>query len=193
VPSAYIVPPAYAQTLAAKFDLHGIRYERMERCIVKAAVEGFRATKVTFSPVPFEGRFRAELEGAWQAGPFEVKSNSLIVPTSQPLVRLIVALLEPQAPDSFAAWGFFNAHFEQKEYLEPYVAEQIAREMLETDSELQRQFHESLAADPTFAGDPAARLEFFLRRHESWDERYNLYPIYRAREPFGTGGGGASG
>jgi len=186
VPSAYIVPPAYAQTLAAKFDLHGIRYERMKRCVEKAAVEAFRASKVTFSPVPFEGRFRAALEGAWQARHLEIRSDSLIVPTSQPLGRLIVALLEPQAPDSFAAWGFFNAHFEQKEYLEPYVAEQIAREMFEKDSQLQSQFHERLATDPTFAGDPAARLEFFLRRHESWDERYNLYPIYRACEPFAT-------
>jgi len=48
---------AYAQTLAAKFDLHGIRYERMKRCVEKGCVEAFRASKVTFSPVPFEGVF----------------------------------------------------------------------------------------------------------------------------------------
>jgi len=107
------------------------------------------------------------------------------VPTAQPLARLIVALFEPQAPDSFAAWGFFNAHFEQKEHMEPYVAEQIAREMLARDSELARQFNEKLSADAAFAADPAARLEFFLRRHPSWDERYNLYPVYRAHERFG--------
>ena len=187
VPSAYIVPPAYAQTLAAKFDLHGIRTERIERPVGKVGAEAFRATKVTFLPVPFEGRFRAALEGAWQAQSLELQSNSLIVSTAQPLARLIVALLEPQAPDSFAAWGFFNAHFEQKEHLEPYVVEQIARQMLETDSELAKEFHEKLAADPIFAGNPRARLEFFLRRHESWDERYNLYPIYRAREPLVMG------
>jgi hypothetical protein len=186
VPYAYIVPPAYAQTLAAKFDLHGIRYERVERGLATAALEAFRATQVTFSPTPFEGRLRAALLGAWQAHPLEIRSNSLIVPTAQPLARLIVALLEPQAPDSFAAWGFFNAHFEQKEHLEPYVAEQIAREMLRMDRELERHFHEKLAADPTFAANPAARLEFFLRQHTSWDERYNLYPVYRTRESLAT-------
>ena len=41
-----------------------------------------------------------------------------------------MALLEPQAPDSLAAWGFFNSCFEQKEHIEPYVAEQIAHAML---------------------------------------------------------------
>src|SRR6266446_1312289 len=182
VPHAYIVPPAHAEIMAAKLDPHGIRFERVERVIRDSTVEAFRATRVTFSKVPFEGRFRAELEGTWNVQPFDVPSGSLIVPTAQRLARLIVALLEPQAPDSFAAWGFFNAHFEQKEHMEPYVAEQIAREMLGRDRELAREFNERLSADSTFAGDQAARLEFFLRRHESWDERYNLCPIYRTRD-----------
>jgi murein tripeptide amidase MpaA len=182
VPRAYIVPPAYAGTVAAKLELHGIDFDRVGHTIAKAPLEAFRATRVSFSQAPFEGRFRATLEGAWNAHTADISSGSLLVPTDQPLARLIVALFEPQAPDSFAAWGFFNAHFEQKEFLEPYVADQIAREMFARDPELAKQFSEKVAVDPAFAGDPAARLEFFLRRHESWDECYNRYPIYRARE-----------
>ena len=34
-----------------------------------------------------------------------------------------------------------------------------------------------LTAQP--ATEAAARLDFFYRRHPSWDERYMLYPIYR--------------
>lgn len=182
-PFAYIVPPAYAAMVGAKLQLHGIQFERVQCGVPNARVEAFTATKATFSRAPFEGRFRVALDGAWQSGLLDVQGASLIVPTSQPLARLIVALLEPQAPDSFAAWGLFNAHFEQKEHLEPYVAEQIAREMLEADAGLAQEFDEKLAADSTFAADPAARLEFFLRRHQSWDERCNQYPIHRAREP----------
>jgi len=63
--------------------------------------------------------------------------------------------------------------------LEPYVAEQIAREMLEADPDLAEQFRARLDSDPQFAGSPAARLEFFLRRHASGDEQFSLYPIYR--------------
>jgi hypothetical protein len=182
VPRAYLVPPAYAGPIGAKLELHGIRFGRLGRSMQKVAVETFRATKATFSQAPFEGRFRVELEGGWNDGTLEIPADSLIVPTAQPLARLILALLEPQAPDSFAAWGFFNAHFEQKETIEPYVAEQIAREMLDRDPKLAKDFNEKLRADSAFAGDPAARLAFFLRRHESWDDRYNLYPIYRTRE-----------
>jgi hypothetical protein len=93
-----------------------------------------------------------------------------------------MALLEPRAPDSLAAWGFFNACFEQKEHIEPYVAEQIAREMLAEKPELEREFKRRLAEEPAFAASATARLEFFLRRHSSWDTRFNLYPVLRVEE-----------
>ncbi|HEY4040048.1 MAG TPA: M14 family metallopeptidase [Burkholderiaceae bacterium] len=182
VPRAYLVPPAYAALIGAKLELHGIRCGRLKRAVPKTSVETFKADKATFSRAPFEGRFRVELEGAWTGQILDIAADSLIVPTAQPLARLTLALLEPQAPDSFAAWGFFNAHFEQKEYMEPYVAEPIARQMLEKDPALAKLFNEKLSTDSAFASDPAARLEFFLRRHESWDWRYNLYPIYRTGE-----------
>jgi hypothetical protein len=183
VPRAYLVPPAYAALIGGKLELHGIRFGPLKRPVQKTSVEAFKASKATFARAPFEGRFRVDLEGAWSGEIVDIPADSLIVPTAQPLARLILALLEPRAPDSFAAWGFFNAHFEQKEYLEPYVAEQIARQMLGSDPALAKAFNQKLNADPAFAGDPAARLEFFLRRHESWDSRYNLYPIYRTHEP----------
>ena len=44
---------------------------------------------------------------------------------------------------------------------------------------LAAEFARRLAADPAFAASPAARLEFFARRHPSWDERYGLYPVMR--------------
>ena len=63
--------------------------------------------------------------------------------------------------------------------MEAYVAEQIAADMLNSDGELAEEFSAKLARDPGFGSDPAARLDFFYRRHASWDERCNLYPIYR--------------
>ena len=104
------------------------------------------------------------------------------MPIAQARARLVMHLLEPQAPDSFAAWGFFNACFERKEYPEPYVAEEIARTVLAQHPQLQEEFSRKLKEDPAFAASPAARLEFFLRRHPSWDSHANLYPIFRVDE-----------
>jgi hypothetical protein len=90
-----------------------------------------------------------------------------------------MTLLEPRSPDSFAAWGFFNANFEQKEFLEAYVAEDVAREILAKRPEVAAEFKQKLATDPAFAKDSRARLDFFFKLHPAWDERFNLYPIVR--------------
>jgi hypothetical protein len=175
----YMVPAGYAQEIGAKLALHGIGFERLERALTGIRAATFRATRAEFSSIPFEGRMRATLQGAWREEQHDVPARSLFVPIAQPLARLIMALLEPQAPDSLAAWGFFNACFEQKEQCEPYVAERIAIEVLEAHPELKNGFARKLVEDSAFASDPNARLEYFLRRHSSWDERDMAYPILR--------------
>src|SRR5207249_7495836 len=120
--------------------------------------------------------------GGWAPGTADLAAGALFERIGQPGARLVMHLLEPQAPDSFAAWGFFNACFEQKEYLEPYVAERIARDMLAKQPQLGKEFSQRLKEDPAFAASPAARREFFLRRHSSWDSRLNLYPALRVDE-----------
>jgi len=181
----YIIPAGYAELIGGKLALHGIATTRLGKTREKARVEAFRANEVNFAGAPFEGRTRVKLAGAWSAEQQTIPAGSLFVPMKQPLARLAMALLEPTAADSLAAWGFFNSCFEMKESFEPYVAEQIAREMLARDPQCAAEFKAKLADDPAFAASPAARLEFFNRRHESWDERYNLYPILRTGEVLG--------
>jgi hypothetical protein len=175
----YLVPTSYAEEIGGKLRLHGIATERLAAPRTGDAVEVFRATQVQFSAAPFEGRMRATVAGAWGREAQDLPASSLFVPIRQPLARLAMALLEPQAFDGLASWGFFNACFETKTAMEPYVAEQIAREMLAQDPECAAAFRRKLADDPAFAASPSARLEFFLRRHASWDARSNLYPIFR--------------
>jgi hypothetical protein len=176
----YFVAPGHADLVASKLDLHGIAYRRLTAAFQPTEVEVFRADGARFSTAPFEGRMRVTLTGKWEAEEQGIPAGALFVPVAQPLVRLVLALLEPQAPDSFAAWGFFNAWFEQKEHLEAYVAEPLAREMLSADPQLAAEFQRQLAENPAFAASPAARLEFFHRRHASWDRQFNLYPIFRS-------------
>jgi hypothetical protein len=178
----YVVPPGFAREIGAKLAQHGISYEPLRTDFEEVRAQVFRATRVKFSATPFEGRMRATVAGCWTRETHAIGDGALFVPIGQPLARLLMALLEPQAPDSLAAWGFFNACFEQKEHTEPYVAEQIAREMIDQNPQLQEEFTQRLAQDAAFAADPAARLDFFLGRHSSRDERYNLYPIFRVDE-----------
>jgi hypothetical protein len=178
----YVVPCAWAAEIGARLALHGVRFETVLTASSGVRVEAFRATDAQFGTAPVEGRTRVQLEGAWQREFQDIAAGSLFVPIAQSGARLLTHLLEPQAPDSFAAWGFFNACFEQKEYMEPYVADQIARTLLAQTPGLQEEFSRRLKEDAAFAANPGARLEFFLRRHSSWDSRMNLYPVFRVDE-----------
>ena len=55
--------------------------------------------------------------------------------------------------------------------------------MLAREPELKAAFERRLEEDAEFAGSPAARLDFFYRRHSSYDDRYNLYPVMRSDIP----------
>lgn len=179
----YVVPAAFAAAIAENLTVHGIVARRIDAALPQLAAETFRADEANFAPKPVEGRQRVELKGSWKPETVSMGEGALFVPFAQPKARLVAALLEPQAPDSYAAWGEFAGAFEQKEYMEPYVAEAVARELLAKDAALREEFNQRLE-DPAFASNAYARLDFFYRRSSSFDARLNLYPIVRvAREP----------
>ena len=178
VPKAgYLVPAAQAERVQPLLDLHGIAYRRIGHPLSKQPVLAWRMGKTTFASAPFEGRQMLKAEGAWKPEQADLVAGALFVPSEQPLARLVVGLLEPTAPDSLLAWGQFNGMFEAKEYMESYVAEDVAREQLR-DPAVAAEFAEKLK-DPAFAADPRARLAFFIKRHPSWERELDLYPVYR--------------
>jgi hypothetical protein len=175
----YLVPAAQAALLEPKLKVHGIRYKRLAAAPGKVMVETFRADEAKLTATSFEGRQMASWKGAWKAEQRELGKGALFVPIAQPKSRLVMTMLEPHNADSLAGWGFFNNYLERKEYMEEYVAEEVAREMLAADPALAAAFKARLESDPAFAKSPRARLDFFARRHATWDERHNLYPVYR--------------
>lgn len=186
----YVVPAGYAQEIGARLALHGIHFQTVNASLAQTEVQVFRATAVKFAAEPFEGRMRASIEGEWCGERRDIGAGALFVPIAQARARLLMALLEPRAPDSFAAWGSFNACYEQKEQLEPYVGEMIAAEILAGSAQVRQEFEQKLSEDAGFASDARARLEFFWRRHPSWDDNYNVYPVLRVPNEIARGSTG---
>ena len=177
----YLVPAEHAARVAASLDVHGVQYRRIG-ALPGATVQAFRADTATLSPRSVEGHQTLAVTGGWAEETQDIGAGALFVPIRQPRSRLVMAMLEPQAPDSLLAWGGFNNHFEQKEYMEAYVAEAVAREMMARDPALKARFERKLKDDPAFAASPQARLQFFHRLHSSWDARLNLYPVVRTAD-----------
>ncbi|MBA2543358.1 MAG: peptidase M14, partial [Deltaproteobacteria bacterium] len=172
----YIVDGGFAKQVAAVLDRHGIEYLSLgdER---SSTLEAYRVTKVTFQP-PYEGRTRPVIAGAWARETRTLDRGAIFVPIAQPLARLVLHLFEPSLPDALVNWGHFNAAFEQKEYMEPYMLEEQARAMLAKDPALRAKLDAAVTADPELA-KPAAKLSWFYKQHPAWDERVNLVPVFR--------------
>ncbi|TAA08801.1 peptidase M14 [Pseudoxanthomonas winnipegensis] len=175
--AGYLVPVAWAPMVEPRLRAHGLQYRRLDTPL-DALAQAYRATRIEFDKTSTEGHQRLKLAGAWADESAQLPAGSLFVPIAQPRARLVVALLDPDAPDSLLQWGLFNAAFERKEYMESYVAEDVARQMLR-DPQVKAAFEQRLKDDPAFAASPRARLEFFARRHPSWDTRYGLYLVLR--------------
>ena len=157
---------------------YGFKFETVAKPKGKIALQTFRVSKAKFRAAPYEGRMTVQTTGEWKDESREVPAGALFVTSAQPRIGLLLHVLEPTGPDSLMSWGFFNAQLEQKEYLEDYLTEGVAREMLK-DPKVMDEFNAKLK-DPEFAKNPDLRLQFFSSRHASFDERMNLYPVFRA-------------
>jgi hypothetical protein len=178
----YLVPAAHTGWLEPKLRAHGLRFQRLDKEVPATEVEAFRATEVKFQPQSYEGRQTAAVKGEWKREKQTLPAGSLYVPVAQPGVLLAAHLLEPLGPDSLVAWGFFNTAFERKEYIEEYVLEPYARELLAKDPSIKAAWEQRLK-DPAFSADPRARYRFFYERHPAYDARFNLYPVFRLDAP----------
>ena len=176
-PRAYIVPVEWSEVIEV-LKAHGLELHPLFEA-KEIEVESYRFDNVVWPAGPFEGRHmpRFEVEQIVHTRVFH--EGSVVVPLAQPLAKVAMNLLEPEAPDSFARWGFFNAIFEEKEYGEPYVLEALAREMIAGDPSLKQEFEALVQTDAEFAASPYERLRFFHKRSPYWDPQMNLYPVGR--------------
>jgi hypothetical protein len=175
----YVIEAAHAAWLGEKLRLHGIAFTPVKSARRAVLVDCYRADEIKLLSESFEGHVLPHVKGSWKPEKRDLAAGSLFVPIAQPASLLVAYLLEPASQDSFLAWGFFNAIFEQKETMDSFVAEELAREMMKKDPKLKGELDKKIAEDPQFARDPAARLKFFYRRSPYWDERFGLYPVYR--------------
>jgi hypothetical protein len=173
-PLYYIIPPQWRDVIE-RLDLHGVDYRRLPDAR-EFEVESYRFEEPKWADFPFEGRLTVSFKTVPIKEKRRFPKNSVIVPLDQENARVAINWLEPEAPDSAMFWGFFNAVFEQKEYSESYIMEDIAAEMLKRDADLRKEF-EKMLEDEEFAKSPRARLNYFYRRSPYYDQRIGVYPV----------------
>jgi hypothetical protein len=171
---AYWIPPAWSD-IVDRLKMHGIAVERISAAR-EVQVDMYRLSDPKFDCEPFEGHTRVRAQTTIEHRKERFPAGSYRVPTDQPLGEL-----EPESTDSFLQWGFFQPIFQRTEYVENYVIEAMAEQMLAADPALKSEFEKKLATDEAFRSSPEQRLDFFYSRTPYADSRWRLYPV--AREP----------
>ncbi len=177
VPVAYLIPQQFSEIIDV-IKTHQIKFNVL-KSTKTVEVEKYKFEDVQFAPRPYEGRQLPSFKCDSFIEIVDVEAGTLIVHTNQRQLRVIVNLLEPEAPDSFVNWGFFNAFFERKEYAEAYVMEPYAKKMLEENQTLRSEFYKKLNEDELFRNNGGERLDFFYKHSPFYDKGENVYPILR--------------
>jgi len=176
-PLYYIIPPEWKDVINV-LQMQGVRFETIKEPLT-IEVESYHLTQPKWATSSFENRVTLTCKQTSIKETRTYPAGSVIVPMAQEAANVAIHLLEPNGPDSFVYWGFFDSVFEQKEYGESYIIEKVAREMLAKDPNLQKEFDERLK-DPAFAKNPRARLQFFYERSPYYlNQKVGAYPVGR--------------
>jgi zinc carboxypeptidase len=176
-PLYYIIPQEWTEVLDV-LRTHGVELQRSTSDATHI-VRRERFKDVKFRETPYEGRHTVSFKSEEFVDTVSYPAGSYILDLRQPLGKIAVHILEPDAPDSFVFWGFFSAIFERKEYFEVYAMEPIAEKMLADDPTLKREYEAFKAADTTANKNARKLLNFIYERSPWHDNEKDIYPIGR--------------
>jgi len=180
MPLGYLIPAAW-KNVADLLALHGVEMERTAKA-VEGAFETYQFSNPKFETRTFEGRIMVNFDAKAITAKARVPAGSYWIPLKQRRARLMQAMLEPQAPDSLARWGFLNSVFEGNIGAGEYLTEPIARRMMADSPELRKEFEERVKSDAAFASDARARLTWWMERSKYEPEGAGRYPVLRVWE-----------
>ena len=112
-----------------------------------------------------------------------LRKGDYVAYTNQPGKRFLLSVLEPQAPDSYFCWNFFDSCLNQKEYFSDYVFEDLAAEFLQANPQVKEALEERKKTDPDFAASAREQLDFVYQRSPCHEPTHNLYPVFRIPDP----------
>jgi hypothetical protein len=107
VPEAYVLS-APSSEIVEKLEIHGIvmRTPDQGRAITAAR---FVIEKMSRAEHAFQGHYEVRVRGHWREEQIVFNPGAIVVPTSQPLGRLVFHLLDPESDDGFVTWEMLKA------------------------------------------------------------------------------------
>ncbi|SFJ50174.1 M14 family metallopeptidase [Olleya namhaensis] len=181
VPKAYIIPQGW---------WHVIELLKLNNVALKTLTKDTTITVQSYKIDTFETRTRA-YEGHYQHYNTSIKASEenilfrkgdFLIETNQTAFRYLIETLEPQAPDSFFNWNFFDTILQQKEGFSPYVWEDKAELLLAQNPKLKINFNLKKSYDKDFATNWYSQLDWLHKQSPNYEKSHLQYPVFRVEK-----------
>ena len=176
-PAAYIIPQAW-ENVIERFKINGVKMKKLSEAVELETETYFIQDFKTRNA--WEGHYyhsgvtmeKKTLKRKFSKGDFVVFAN-------QNANRYLLETLEPNAPDSWFAWNFFEPILMQKEYFSAYVFEDLAAQFLKENPSVKAELEAKRKAEPEFAADSAMQLDWVYRKSPWYEPTHRMYPVAR--------------
>jgi hypothetical protein len=178
IPKAYIIPKEWHRIIEL-LKLNQVAMQQLQTAQT-IKVESYRISSYETQKNSFEGHYphnNTQLDSSMEEHNFS--PGDYLIEVNQPAIRYLLETLEPQAPDSFFNWNFFDSILQQKEHFSPYVFEDIAAQMLKDNPQLKQEFKHKQQNDQAFNENWYAQLDWLHKRSPHYEKSHMQYPIYR--------------
>lgn len=178
IPTAYAIPQGWWPVID-RLKENGVKLVQLQQDTSLRA-ESYRIEDFATYERPFEGHYvHYQTKATPSLQEVQLKAGDYLAYVDQPAGRFLVEVLEPTAIDSYFNWNFFDTILQRKEGISAYVFEDVAAELLKNNPELKQQLEAKRQADPEFAKDGYAQLEFIYLNSPYYEPAHLRYPIYR--------------
>lgn len=178
IPRAYVIPQGW-WNVTDLLKLNNIKLIPFEKDTT-LLVETYHIEDYKTADEAFEGHYlHSDTKISKSMDSIHFRKGDFLVKTFQDGARYLIETLEPTAPDSFFNWNFFDSVLQQKEHFSPYVFEDMARELLDNNDELRKQFEDKKKKDPEFSKDWYGQLDWLHKHSDHYEKAHLRYPVFR--------------
>jgi hypothetical protein len=176
-PAAYIIPFAWEHVIE-RLKINGVKMTALSQDITIDTETYFIKDFKTRNG--WEGHYfhhsvtleKKQIKRSFSKG-------DMVILTNQPANRYLLETLEPNAPDSWFAWNFFEPILMQKEYFSAYVFEDLAAQFLKENPSVKAELDAKRKAEPEFAADASLQLDWVYRKSPWYEPTHRMYPVAR--------------
>ena len=177
IPKGYVTPKNWHRVIDL-LKINNIKFTQLKQDST-FTVESYKIEDYKTVSSPYEGHYmhyNTEVTTSIKKTTF--RKGDYIIDAKQPNIRYLLATLEPEAPDSFFNWNYFDTILQQKEHFSAYVFEDKAEILLNNNPALKAKF-EAKKSDSVFAKNSNLQLDWIHKNSEHYETAHLQYPIYR--------------